>query len=145
MPAFLWSKHILWLEDIIILGYMDIYTSLLQSVVSLPNPLQAARWFGIRVKRRLKIWDCCTESQRPEQTRFLSVCVTDKHSLTVSHIFPWMGLDLFYTLAGEVIVGGGDGVSDAERASLSTLEKHSEVVTLLAMHFGSVDLSLYLN
>lgn len=145
MPAFLWSKHILWLEDIIILGYMDIYTSLLQSVVSLPNPLQAARWFGIRVKRRLKIWDCCTESQRPEQTRFLSVCVTDKHSLTVSHIFPWMGLDLFYTLAGEVIVGGGDGVSDAERASLSTLEKHSEVVTLLAMHFGSVDLSLHLN
>lgn len=145
MPAFLWSKHILWLEDIIILGYMDIYTSLLQSVVSLPNPLQAARWFGIRVKRRLKIWDCCTELQRPEQTRFLSVCVTDKHSLTVSHIFPWMGLDLFYTLAGEVIVGGGDGVSDAERASLSTLEKHSEVATLLAMHFGSVDLSLYLN
>lgn len=145
MPAFLWSKHILWLEDIIILGYMDIYSSLLQSVVSLPNPLQAARWFGIRVKRRLKIWDCCTESQRPEQTRFLSVCVTDKHSLTVSHIFPWMGLDLFYTLAGEVIVGGGDGVSDAERASLSTLEKHSEVVTLLAMHFGSVDLSLHLN
>lgn len=145
MPAFLWSKHILWLEDIIILGYMDIYTSLLQSVVSLPNPLQAARWFGIRVKRRLKIWDCCTELQRPEQTRFLSVCVTDKHSLTVSHIFPWMSLDLFYSLAGEVIVGGGDGVSDAERASLSTLEKHSEVVTLLAMHFGSVDLSLHLN
>lgn len=56
-----------------------------------------------------------------------------------------MGLDLFYTLAGEVIVGGGEGVSDAERASLSTLEKHSEVATLLAMHFGSVDLSLYLN
>lgn len=87
MPAFLWSKHILWLEDIIILGYMDIYTSLLQSVVSLPNPLQAARWFGIRVKRRLKIWDCCTESQRPEQTRFLSVCVTDKNTHWLFHTF----------------------------------------------------------
>lgn len=47
-----------------------------------------------------------------------------------------MGLDLFYSLAGEVIVGGGDGVSDTERASLSSLEKHSEVVLLLPCILG---------